>query len=63
MRSDFVVRLSFPQAMNSTVVEQQPVLGGNYAMSLFFLAFIIICVFFMLNLVIGVTINQVWKWC
>ena len=50
------------QAMNSTFVDQQPVLGGNNAMSLYFLAFIIVCVFFMLNLVIGVAIDQVGSW-
>jgi voltage-dependent calcium channel T type alpha-1G len=47
------------QAMNATGLDEQPVLEGGVAMSLYFIVFICICVFFMLNLVIGVAIDQV----
>ena len=47
------------QAMNSTVLDGQPVLGASPAMSLYFIVFILICVYFILNLLIGVAIDQV----
>ena len=47
------------QAMNSTQVDEQPVLNGNPYMAYYFISFIVVCVYFMLNLVIGVAIDQV----
>ncbi|KAG1668958.1 hypothetical protein FOA52_001002 [Chlamydomonas sp. UWO 241] len=45
-------------AMATTGVEQQPLQGANNTMALFFIAFIIFCVFFVLNMVIGVAIDR-----
>lgn len=47
------------QAMNITGVDTQPVYGASNAIALYFIAFIVVCSFFILNLVIGVAIMQV----
>lgn len=47
------------QAMNATQAGEQPLLDASDGMAVYFLAFIIVCVFFMLNLVVGVAIDQV----
>ena len=49
------------QAMNATGIDQQPILNGYPSISLYFITFIVVGVYFMLNLVIGVTIDQVWN--
>ena len=45
------------QSMWSTSLDQQPLFNANIFMSLYFIVFIILCVFFILNMVIGVAIN------
>jgi hypothetical protein len=41
-----------------TSLDQQPLFNNNIFMSLYFVVFVIICVFFILNMVIVVAINQ-----
>ena len=45
------------QSMWSTSLDEQPLFNANIFMSLYFIVFIILCVFFILNMVIGVAIN------
>jgi len=47
------------QAMNSTKLDEQPILNGNDGMAVYFIVFLIVGVFFVLNLVVGVAIDQV----
>ncbi len=47
------------QAMNSTTPDGQPLLYANSAMALYFMTFVCLCVFFILNLVISVAIDHV----
>ncbi len=46
-------------AMQATGVNQQPLLNANNPIALYFIAFVIFGVFFILNLVIGVSIDKV----
>ena len=46
------------QAMDCTSLDEQPLFNANIFMSLFFVAFVILCVFFILNMVIGVSISM-----
>ena len=45
------------QAMWSTNLDEQPRFNANIFMALYFVIFVIVCVFFILNMVIGVAIN------
>ena len=38
---------------------QQPIRGANQYLAIFFIAFIVFCSFFILNLIIGVSIDKV----
>ena len=46
------------QSMWSTQLNQQPQFNANIFMSLYFVFFVVVCVFFILNMVIGVAISQ-----
>jgi hypothetical protein len=46
-------------AMDSVAEGEQPRLGANRFMAIFFIFFVVFCAFFMLNLVIGVSIDKV----
>ena len=46
------------QSMWCTSLDEQPLFNNNIFMSLYFVVFVILCVFFILNMVIGVAINQ-----
>jgi len=41
-----------------TSLDQQPLFNNNIFMSLYFVVFVLLCVFFVLNMVIGVAIDQ-----
>ena len=45
------------QAMDCTSLDEQPLFNANIFMSLFFVVFMILGVFLILNMVIGVAIN------
>ncbi len=45
--------------MDVTTLDHQPLFNNNILMSLFFVVFVLICVFFILNMVIGVSIMEV----
>ncbi len=47
------------QAMNSVATDQQPLFLNNPWMGLYFVVFIILGVFLILNMVVGVAINTV----
>jgi len=47
------------EAMATTSIDEQPVENSNAAMGLYFIIFIIVCVYFVLNMVIGVSIDRV----
>jgi len=46
------------QAMQTTQVNEQPLQGANDSVAIYFVVFIIFCSFFILNLVIGVSIDK-----
>ncbi len=46
-------------AMQTTGVDNQPLLNANNSIAIFFVVFIILCSFFILNMIIGVSIDKV----
>lgn len=46
------------QAMQATGVDSQPVVGANDSIGLFFIVYIFVCCFWILNLIIGIAIRR-----